>query len=84
MISRISKSTQKEYQTRHDWVGKVILWELCKKFKFDRTNKLYMHKSEFVLENETHKILLDFEIQTDHLISVEGSDLVIVKKKKKN
>ena len=26
-----------------------------------------MHKPEFVLENETHKVLWDFEIQTDDL-----------------
>ena len=28
-----------------------------------------MHKPEFVLENETHKILWDFEIRMDNLIS---------------
>ena len=28
-----------------------------------------MHKPESALENETHKILWDFEIQTDHLIN---------------
>ena len=28
-----------------------------------------MHKPKSVLENETHKILWNFEIQTDHLIS---------------
>ena len=30
---------QKEYKTRHDWVAKVIHYELCKKLKFDHTNK---------------------------------------------
>ena len=28
-----------EYKTRHDWVGNVIHWEMCKKFKFDHTNQ---------------------------------------------
>ena len=28
-----------------------------------------MFKTEYVLENVTHKILWDFETQTDHLIS---------------
>ena len=65
MISDCSKLAQKVYKTRHDWVGKVINWELCKKLKFDHTNKCYMHKQETVLENETNKILRDFEIQTD-------------------
>ena len=39
IISECSKLAQKEYKTRHDWVGKVTLWEMCKKFKFDHTNK---------------------------------------------
>ena len=37
---------------------KVIHWELCKKFKFDQTNKWYMQNPEYVKKkkNETHKI----------------------------
>ena len=38
IISECSKLAQKEYKTRHDWVGKVIHWEMRKKFKFDHTN----------------------------------------------
>ena len=48
------------------------------------TNKWYVHNTESVLENETPKILKDFEIQTDHLISARQPDLVIVNKKKEN
>ena len=29
-----SKLPQTEHRTRHDWVGKVICWELRKKLKF--------------------------------------------------
>ena len=47
----------------------VIFWELCKWLEFVLTDKLYKHKTEFVLENETHKILLDIFIQMAHLIS---------------
>ena len=43
-----------------------------------------MHNPESVLENEMHKVLWDFEIQTDHLISARQQDLVIVNKKKEN
>ena len=31
-----------------------------------------MHKTEFVLKTETHKILLDFEIQASYLILCGG------------
>ena len=41
-------------KTRHNWVGKVIHRELCKKFKFDHMNKWYMHNPESVLENEKY------------------------------
>ena len=30
IISECSKLAQKEDKTRHDWVGKMIHWELCK------------------------------------------------------
>ena len=33
IISECSKLAQKEYKARHDWVGKVIHWEMCKKFQ---------------------------------------------------
>ena len=42
-----------------------------------------MYNPESVQENETHRSFWDFEIQTDHLISVRRPELVIVKKKKK-
>ena len=36
-----------------------------------------------ILENETHKIFYDFEIQTDHQFSPRRSDLVVINKIKK-
>ena len=84
IISECNKLAQKEYKTRHDWVGKVIHRELFKKLKFDYTNKWYMHDPESVQENETNKFFWDFEIQTDHLISARRPDLVIINKNKKN
>ena len=83
IISECSKLTQEEYKARHHWVGKVIHWELCKKFRFDHFNKWYMHNPAAILENETHKLLWDFNIQTDHLIPTRRSDLIIISKKKK-
>ena len=42
-----------------------------------------MHNPGRVLENETHKPLLDFDIKTDHLISTRRPDLVRVNNNKK-
>ena len=82
IISESSKLAQKEYKARHDWFGKVINREMCKKFKFDHATKSYMYKPAPVLENDTHKLLWDFDIRTDHLISARIPDLIIINNKK--
>ena len=44
-----------------------------------------MQNPESVLENETHEILLDFKIHTDHLIPAKRPDnLVLINKKKRS
>ena len=83
LISECSKLAQKEYKARHDWVGKVIHWEMCRKFQFDHTIKWYMHNPAPVLENDSHKLLWDFNIQTDHLIPARRPDLIIINKRKR-
>ena len=42
-----------------------------------------MHSPAPVLENDTHKLLWNFDIHTDHLISVRKPDLKIINKKKR-
>ena len=46
-------------------------------------NKWYMHNPESVLENETHKLLWDFEMQMDLLILARRTDHKIINKKKR-
>ena len=41
-----------------------------------------MHDPAPVRENDTHKLLSDFNIQTDHLIPARRPDLIIINKKK--
>ena len=42
-----------------------------------------MHNPAPVRENNTHKILWDFDIRTDHLISARRPDLIMINKKKR-
>ena len=84
IISKRSKIAEKEYKTWYDWESKVIHWELGKKLKLDHTNKWYMHNPESILEDETHKLLCDFEIQTDQQISARRPDLIVINNKKEN
>ena len=43
-----------------------------------------MHNPASDLENDKHKLPWDFDIQTDHLISARGPDVIITNKKKDN
>ena len=81
IISACSQLVQNECKTRHGWVEKVILGELYKKLKIDYSAKWYVLKPVSVLENETHEVIWDFEIQVDHLIPSRRSDLEKVNKK---
>ena len=42
-----------------------------------------MHNPAPVLENYTHKLLWDFNIQTHHLIPARRPDLIIINKTKR-
>ena len=42
-----------------------------------------MHNLESVLENDTRKIIRDFDIQTDHLISARRPCIIIIDKKER-
>ena len=57
-------------------------WKTLKRSKIIITNKWYMLNPESALDNETHKLLCDFEIKTHHLISARRPDILIVTKKK--
>ena len=83
VISECSKLAQKEYKARHNCVGNGIHWKMRKKFKFDHANKWYMHNPAPVLENDTQKLLWDFDILTDHRISAKRLDLIIIIKNKR-
>ena len=41
-----------------------------------------MHNPAPVLENDTHKLQWDFDIQTDNLISARRLDIIIINNKK--
>ena len=70
---------QKRYKSKHDWVGNEIHWELSKRLNFDHAIKCFLHKPESVPENETHKIIYEFDIQTDHPVQKTGRpDLALI------
>ena len=81
LLSECSKMAQKEYKRRHDWIGRKIHWEVCRKYGLDTKDRWYEHEPQSVCENEEYKILWDFSIQTDHVIEARRPDMIIVEKK---
>ena len=81
IVSSCSKLAQ-EYKRRHDNLGKIVHWKLARKCNFEAGDKWYEHEPESVLDNEDYKILLDFSIQTDHVIEARRPDLVVVDKER--
>ena len=84
IASGCSNPTQKEYKRRHDNLAKIVHWKLARKCNFEAGDKWYEHEPESVLENEDHKILWDFSIQTDHVIEARRPDFVVVDKKERS
>ena len=84
IVSGSSKLAQKEYQRRHDNLGKIVHWKLARKCNFEAGDKWYEHESESVLEKEDSKILWDLSIQTDHVLEAPRPDAVVVDKKKRS
>ena len=46
-------------------------------------NKWYMHSPAALQENDSHSLLWDFDLQTDHLISEKKTDLIVINNNKK-
>ena len=80
LLCECSKMAQREYKRRDNWLGKRIHWELCQKLRMNSKSKWYEHQPKPVCENDTHKILWDFNIQTDHVIEARRPDMVVVNK----
>ena len=84
MFLRRSKITTKNIgniNTAFSFNDKLNNNSMCRKFQFGHTNKWYMQNPAPVLENDTHKLLWDFNIQTDHIIPARRPDLIIITKK---
>ena len=83
IISECSKLAQKEYKRRHDWVGKRIHWEACRKNWIEVKTKWSEHRPVIVQENERYGILWDLNIQTDQVIETRRPDMIVIDKETK-
>ena len=68
IVSEFGKLAQKEYNRRHDSIGRYVLWQFFEKLGFKMAKLWYDHEPESVVENENFKILCNFTIQCDHIL----------------
>ena len=51
LLSECSKLSQEEYIRRHNWMGKKIHWEVCRKYGLEAKAKWYEHEPQAICEN---------------------------------
>ena len=83
-MSECTKLAMKEYKRRHDCVARALHWDLLRQNGFHHSNKWYQHEPEAVVEDDHHKILWDFTIQTDRKITARRPDIVVINKDTKS
>ena len=83
ILCSCSKLAQVQYKKRHDTLGQVVQWGLCRKYNIGCTDKWYEHALRKVEENEEVKILWDFNIKTDREIHHRRPDIVAQRRKER-
>ena len=83
IISECPKLLQKEHKRQHDWMGKTVHWDICRKKGFNVPKKWQEQKPLPCTENESFKILWDFHIQTENIIEHRRTDMIIIYKTSK-
>ena len=82
LVSGCPKLAGTLYKLRHDSVLKYLHWLLCQKYSLDCCAQWWKHEPPSIIENEQVKILWDFNIFCDHIISARRPDLTVVDKLK--
>ena len=80
LVSGCSFLAVSQYITRHNNVAKFIHWSPCTKFGLDHCECSWNHCPPSVVENDKVKLLWDFNIWTDKVISAHRPDIVVINK----
>ena len=79
LLSACSCLAATEYLNRHNAVASILHRNICSSYHFPvHCDKPWLYQPEPVLEGNGVKILWDFDIRTDHIISARRPDIVIV------
>ena len=78
LSSECSKLVQHEYNRRHDNVTLYMHLQLSGKAELERSDGT--NTPEQVVENESFRVLWDFNVQSDRLVEARRPDIVLVDK----
>ena len=80
LLSACPKLAGSQYIRRHNEVAKILHHGICKQHNIQTAERTWMHQPEAVTETEEVKILWDFEIRTDRIITARRPDIVVIDK----
>jgi len=83
ILTGCSQLAGTQYLARHNEVARILHRDMCVAYEIPVERKYWRHQPESVTENDTIKLLWDFEIQTDRRISARRPDIVLIDKTKK-
>jgi len=76
VFTECEKLAQEEYKKRQNSVASITRKELCKIYSLRKDNP-----AESILENDSMKILWNFNIYTDRIVEARRPDTVVVDKR---
>ena len=82
VLKECSKSVQKEYKHRHDWVRKRVHWDVSRVCGFKVKERWYEYEPEAVMVNDVYRVLWDSSVETDHNIEARRPDMIVEDRKK--
>ena len=84
IVSGCPRIAQTLYMKRHNAVAATVHWGLCANMGFERAEHWWQHQPETAMENESFKLLYDFNVMTDKKITARRPDIIIVDKKNRH
>ena len=80
LLSACPKLAGSEYIRRHNEVAKILHHGISQHHNIPTTDRTWLHQPEAVTETDEVKILWDFEIRTDRIITARRPDIVVIDK----
>ena len=78
--SECSKLVQHEYNRRHDNVTLYMHWQMCGKAELAIERNDGTNTPERAVQNESLKVLWDFNVKCDRMVEARGTDIDFMNK----